>query len=64
MTMDEWFDRLTDEQKQAVSGLGENELMDYLAEQNLELPDEMLEGVAGGINPFAILYQMLSRKFK
>ena len=44
------FDSLTDEQKEKAKACKtEKELLDYLAEAGVELPDELLETVAGGI---------------
>ena len=49
------FDSLTEEQKKkAAACKTAKELLDYLAEAGIELPDEMLESAAGGIPEVAV----------
>jgi hypothetical protein len=49
MDMNEWAESLTDEQRAALAGMNDDEMAGYLADQGVELPDEVLEGVAGGL---------------
>ena len=58
----EWADVMTENQREEFAALDDSEVMDYLNEHDIALPDEWLEDVAGGINPFAMLGQMLKRK--
>lgn len=56
----EWVSSLTDEQRETLATMDESEVMGYLADQGLELPDEMLEGVTGGINVWKTLGHIIS----
>ena len=48
----ELFDQLTDEQKaKAKECKTAEELMDFFGKEGLELPDELLDNVAGGFTP-------------
>ena len=49
MDANEWVETLTDEQRAALAQMDEDQIMGYLADQGVELPDEALEGVAGGL---------------
>lgn len=57
----EWFDKLTEEQKiklRSISGNAEN-LIAFCKEENLDLPDDLLDTVSGGIEsdqPIGICY--------
>ena len=45
----EFFEKLTDEQKEkAKECKTTEELMDFAGKEGIELPDELLNGVAGG----------------
>ena len=46
----EWFDKLTEEQKiklRSISGNVDN-LIAFCKEENLDLPDDLLDAVSGG----------------
>ena len=48
----EFFEKLTDEQKtKAKECKTPEELMDFLGKEEIELPDELLDSVAGGFTP-------------
>lgn len=49
MGINEWTDSLTDEQRAALATMDDEKIMDYLAAEGVELPDEALEGIAGGV---------------
>ena len=46
----EWFEKLTDEQKAKLSRLegGTEALIAFCKEEKLDLPDDLLEAVSGG----------------
>ena len=47
------YESLTDEQKEKAKACKTmDELMAFMDQEGLELPDEMLDAVAGGFNPF------------
>lgn len=49
MTADEILEGLTDEQQQRLAAIETpEEALQFLNEEGVELPDELLEGVAGG----------------
>ena len=49
------LDGLTDEQKEKAKACKTmDELAAFIEQEGLELPDEMLDAVAGGFNPFII----------
>jgi len=62
MDFEQWIESLPDEQCKELAALDESEVMEYLGDHDIALPDEMLEDVAGGINPFALLGQAIKRK--
>ena len=49
MNAEEWVNSLTDEQRAELANVDEDKIVDYLAEQGVDLPDEALEAVAGGV---------------
>ena len=53
----EWFDKLTEAQKAKLRGMSRNaeELIAFCKQERLELPDELLEAVSGGIYFYDIL---------
>ena len=44
-----WLEGLSEEQRAALADMDEDQIMDYLADEGVELPDEALESVAGGL---------------
>ena len=48
----EWFSKLTEEQKAKLSGLESDTdaLIAFCKEEKLDLPDELLEAVSGGLD--------------
>ena len=51
----EFFEKLTDEQKEKAKECKTmEELMNFAGKEGLELPDELLEGVAGGAHYFSV----------
>ena len=46
----EWFEKLTETQKEKLRRMSGNaeELISFCKEENLELPDDLLEAVSGG----------------
>lgn len=57
----EWAEGLSEEQRNEFESLDESEVAEYLSNHDIALPDELLEEVAGGINPFLLLGQALKR---
>jgi len=49
MDVNEWAASLTDEQRAELVAMDDEQIMEYLSEEGIELPDEALEGVAGGL---------------
>ena len=47
----EWFEKLTDEQKAKLRGLDgdADKLIAFCKEEKLDLPDDLLEAVSGGM---------------
>ena len=49
-SLQEFFEKLTDEQKEKAKECKTlEELMDFFGKEGLELPDELLDSVAGGL---------------
>jgi hypothetical protein len=46
-----WLDKLTDAQKEKLRAINGNaeELITFCKEEKLDLPDDMLEGISGGL---------------
>ena len=49
MDVNEWAASLTDEQRAELAAMDDEQIMEYLSEEGVELPDEALEGIAGGV---------------
>lgn len=49
MKANEWVDSLSNEQRAELSKMDDDKVMDYLANEGVELPDDVLDGVAGGL---------------
>lgn len=62
MDINTWIESLGEKHRTAIEGMEESQIMDYLSDQGLELPDELLDEMAGGVNPFAMLFQAIRRK--
>ena len=62
MNLDDWYETLPQKHQDAIAEMDEGQVMEYLSDNDIELPDEFLEGVTGGINPFAILFQRFRRR--
>ena len=53
--LEAFFEKLTDEQKEKAKECKTmEELMDFAGKEGLELPDELLNSVAGGANYFSV----------
>ena len=49
-SLQEFFEKLTDEQKEKAKECKTlEELMDFFGKEGIELPDELLDSVAGGL---------------
>jgi hypothetical protein len=56
------LDNLTDDQLARLNDCDTPEkLMSQIVSEGIELPDEALDEVAGGINPAAAIYQFVKR---
>ena len=56
------LDNLTDDQMVRLNECDTpEELMSQIEKEGIELPDEALDAVAGGINPTAAIYQFVKR---
>ena len=56
------LDNLTDDQLSRLQECATpEELMSLIENDSIELPDEALEDIAGGINPTAAIYQFVKR---
>lgn len=56
------LDNLTDDQLSRLQECATpEELMSLIENDGIELPDEALEDIAGGINPTAAIYQFVKR---
>ena len=56
------LDNLTDDQMVRLNECDTpEELMSQIEKEGIELPDEALDAVAGGINPAAAIYQFVKR---
>ena len=62
MNAEEWVNSLTDEQRAELANADEDKIVDYLAEQGVDLPDEALEAVAGGVPLGKIVGSWLKEK--
>ena len=58
----DWFESLAQEDQDAIGKIVADDVMKYVKEHNIDLPDEMLDAVAGGVNPFAAFYEMFVRR--
>lgn len=62
MDFNEWVNTMPEEQRKEFEALDDDKVVQYLSDHDIALPDELLEDVAGGINPFALLGQALKRR--
>ena len=57
----DWVKSISDEQRVEFAGLADSDVMGYLNDRGVILPDELLETITGGAGAEALLKEAIER---